>query len=78
MNNMDSLFFELLQVAIGTRKSLPVKPTYREWALLFEMSKKQALTAIAFRGVKTLSTSTSSGHRLKGRSLKIGRSVGLG
>ena len=44
------LFFELLQVAIGMRSSLSCIPTAEEWRHLFELSKKQALTAIAFHG----------------------------
>lgn len=44
-----SLFFELLQVAIGNRSTLTVTPSSQEWTLLFEMSKKQSLVAVAFR-----------------------------
>jgi len=50
----DKLFFELLQVAVGTRQSLSIAPSADQWAELFELSKKQALTAIAFTGIKTL------------------------
>lgn len=60
---IEKIFFELLQVALGTRKELTVMPTSKEWALLFDMSKKQALVAIAFAGVSKLrydNTSTSS------------------
>lgn len=57
---LEQLFFELLQVAIGTRLSLSVKPTSREWALLFEMAKKQALVAIAFAGVNRMRESSDS------------------
>lgn len=49
-----SLFFELLQVAIGNRSTLTVTPSSQEWTLLFEMSKKQSLVAVAFRGVAIL------------------------
>lgn len=52
--SIDRLFFELLQVAIGSRKELTAMPTSREWALLFEMSKKQALVGIAFAGLNRL------------------------
>lgn len=54
---MEKLFFELLQVAIGTRDSLSRVPSSLEWQQLLELSKKQALTAVAFHGVKTLSDS---------------------
>lgn len=50
MQGVRHLFFELLQVAIGTRQSLSFLPTEKEWRELFEMSKRQALTAIAFAG----------------------------
>lgn len=60
------LFFELLQVAIGTRKSLSVVPTEAEWNLLFELSKKQALTAIAFRGISHLREEKASGDDFGG------------
>ena len=51
---IEQLFFELLQVAIGTRKTLSAMPTSREWALLYEIAKKQSLVAIAFTGVSKL------------------------
>lgn len=47
-------FFELIQVAIGTRQSLFVAPSANQWSELFALSKKHALTAIAFAGVKRL------------------------
>ena len=51
---MDKLFFALIQVAIGTRDKLSRVPTANVWRGLFETSKKQALTAVAFRGVNRL------------------------
>lgn len=62
--DIEHLFFELLQVAIGTRKSLSAMPTSEEWALLFEMAKKQALVAIAFAGVTKLNTASDYGASL--------------
>lgn len=55
-----NLFYELLQVAVGNRRLLSRTPSVDEWTELFALSKKQALTAVAFAGVRTLSTSTSS------------------
>lgn len=51
---IENLFFELLQVAIGTRQSLSKTPSASEWMELFDMAKKQALTAIAFAGMNRL------------------------
>ena len=49
-----SLFFELLQVAIGNHQSLSRVPTPEEWEEIYEMSKKQSLAGIAFAGVERL------------------------
>lgn len=61
---IEHLFFQLLQVAIGTRKTLDRLPTSEEWALLFDMSKKQALTAVAFTGVTRLNEASDFGASL--------------
>lgn len=61
---IEQLFFQLLQVAIGTRDSLDRLPTSEEWVLLFDMSKKQALTAVAFTGVTRLSEASDFGASL--------------
>lgn len=76
---IDQLFFQLLQVAIGTRKTLDRLPTSEEWGLLFDMSMKQALTAIAFSGVTRLIHSTCLGINGSdfGASLGIPESVYL-
>lgn len=58
--SIENLFFELLQVAIGTRKTLDRLPTSEEWTLLFEMSKKQALAAVIFAGVNKLKKVSTS------------------
>lgn len=58
--SIERLFFELLQIAIGNRNTLSVTPTKDQWAELFVLSKKQALTAIAFAGVNSLKESSSS------------------
>lgn len=51
---IEELFFELLQVAVGTRKSLSRVPTAREWGELYSMATRQALIGVAFAGVNHL------------------------
>lgn len=67
---IENFFFELLQVAIGTRQSLSFAPSASQWSELFAMSKKHALVAIAFHGLSLL----------KGRSCNaddFGASIGI-
>lgn len=51
---MPSLFFELIQVALGNRASLSHTPTTEEWQRLFMLSKKQALLGINYVAVEHL------------------------
>ena len=51
---MEGLFFELLQVAIGNRKTLTRPLTDDEWGTLYGICEKQALLGIAFAGVERL------------------------
>lgn len=60
---IEKLFFELLQVAIGTCQSLSFAPSANQWSELFALSKKQALAAVTFCGVRTLAN-TSVTHNL--------------
>ena len=48
------LFYELIQVAIGSNNSLSYIPQVEEWENLFYQAKKQALIGIAFHGVQQL------------------------
>ena len=51
---MSTLFFELLQIAIGNRIALSHAPTVEEWRELYRMAVQQTLVGIAFRGVEQL------------------------
>ena len=61
--DIDKLFFELVQVAIGTRDCLSRTPCADEWDELYGMAKKQSLVGVCFAGVqKTLSRSALRGE----------------
>lgn len=71
--NIERLFFELLQIAIGNKESLSVAPTQEQWAELFALSKKQALVAISMAGMTRLIHSTSVGVGAS----DYGKSIGI-
>lgn len=48
------MFFELIRLGIGTSDKFNYTPTESEWQELFELSRKQALTGIAFSGIEKL------------------------
>lgn len=52
--NINFLFFELIQVAIGWRTNLSVTPDKETWNTLMMMAIKQSLTGILFGGVERL------------------------
>ena len=52
--NIDNIFFELIQVAIGNRICLSHSPTAEEWKALYEIAKKQSLVGVCFAGVQRL------------------------
>ena len=51
---MNSLFFELIRVAIGTQETLSRPPSGEEWRLLYDMAKKQSLIGVCFVAVQRL------------------------
>lgn len=52
--SIEKLFFELIQVAIGTRACLSHSPTAEEWKGLYDAAKKQCLVGVCFAGVLKL------------------------
>ena len=53
---MNQLFYELIQVALGTRLCLSRTPNETEWGELYSMAKKQSLVGVCFAGVHKLKT----------------------
>lgn len=49
------LFFELIQIALGTRKSLSRKPTDEEWNCLYHTCQKQSIAALVITALESLS-----------------------
>ena len=54
MNDINTLFFELIQVALGVRVYLSYSPTVEKWKALYYMAKKQSLIGVCFVGVQRL------------------------
>ena len=54
MNDINQLFFELIQVAIGTHICLSHTPSADEWGELYAMTKKQSLIGVCFAGIQML------------------------
>lgn len=51
---MNSLFFELLKVAIGYEGCLSKTPSEKEWLQLYRMAEVQALLGVCFAGVRKI------------------------
>lgn len=51
---MNSLFYELIRVSIGTQDSLSHIPSESEWAELYDIATKQSLVGICFAGIQRL------------------------
>ena len=54
MTDINNLFFELIQVALGTRICLSHTPRADEWGELYSMAKKLSLVGVCFAGVQKL------------------------
>lgn len=62
MKNINEIFFELIQVSLGTRICLSHTPIHStnsgqvldEWGELYAMAKKQSLVGVCFAGVQKL------------------------
>lgn len=52
--SLSSIFYQLIQVAIGSRVCLSHTPRADEWKQLYEMARKQSLVGVCFAGVQRL------------------------
>lgn len=62
MGDLNTLFFELIRVAIGTQDSFSRFPSEAEWEELFDMAVKQSLAGICFVGMHTLGADSDEGY----------------
>ena len=65
---MNSLFFELIRVAIGTQESLSRLPSEREWGELYKAAKKQSLVGVCFAALQRLGADADEGFARIGMS----------
>lgn len=65
---IDSLFFELIRVSLGTQANLSRLPEETEWKELFDMAVKQSLVGICFSGLNDLGADSDDGFSKIGMS----------
>lgn len=58
----EQLFFELIQVSLGTRICLSHTPSADEWGEMYSMAKKQSLVGVCFAGVQQLCNSSGEDY----------------
>ena len=61
MQAIETLFFELIRVAIGTQDSLSHTPSQKEWKALYDMAKKQSLVGVCFAALQKLGADADEG-----------------
>ncbi len=54
------LFFELIQVSLGSREQLSRQPSESEWMQLYALAEKQSLTGVLLEGVEKLKSLDST------------------
>jgi len=77
MTSITTLFFQLLQISLGSREKLDIAPTPTDWLQIFAMAKKQSLMGVCFSGIERLAKEQSPGEDLimewMGETVKVQR-----
>lgn len=68
MNDINSIFFELIRVAIGAQRSLSRMPNAKEWKQIYDIAKKQSIIGICFAGLQRLGADMDDGFAKIGMS----------
>jgi len=68
MTEIETLFFQLIRVAIGTQDSLSRLPSQKEWKALYDMAKKQSLVGVCFAALQKLGADADEGFARIGMS----------
>lgn len=71
MSGLETLFFELIRVAIGTQDHLSRLPSEAEWKELFEMAVKQSLIGVCFAAMQRLGADSDEGYSRIGMSEEL-------
>ena len=58
--DITKLFFELIQVSIGTKEGFNEVPSGKDWTLLFDLAGKQSLPSILIEGINKVPTLSPS------------------
>lgn len=61
MTKIEKVFFELIQVAIGTQKCLSRTISAMEWMQLYNLAKKQSLVGVCFAALQRLGADADEG-----------------
>jgi hypothetical protein len=71
-----NLFYELIQVSLGTRLKLSLTPTADDWDRLYKQSQKQTILGVCFNGVNLICSKYPEQAKELPRDLRL-RWVGL-
>ena len=61
-DTINTLFYDLIKVAIGTQETLTRLPSETEWEELLDMAEKQSLIGVCFVGIHALGADSDEGY----------------